>query len=52
MKSTLTKEVKYLGVILDNKLMWKMHVESDEKGVEDPVVLLCIHWQDGAGLPG
>ncbi len=33
MKLNLTKKVKYLGIILNDKLTWKAHVETQmEKG--------------------
>ncbi len=45
MKLNLTKEVKYLDVVLVNT--WKAFVRAQVRpGAEDSIVMQCIHWQD------
>ncbi len=41
----LSKEVKYLGVILDDKLMWKAHEGTSKEGADGSVVVQCIYQQ-------
>ncbi len=39
------KEIKYLGVILDDKLTWKAQEGTSKEGADGSIVVQCIYRQ-------